>query len=90
MRAIARLGAKPEWRQKNGAAVRTDNGNDLVDCAFGPRAEWTEIAGALDRMPGVVAHGLFLDCFDVIVVGHEEAARTRKVSRAGPGRFPAL
>jgi ribose 5-phosphate isomerase A len=90
VRAIARLGGAPEWRRKSGAPVLTDNGNELVDCAFGPRGDWSEIARALDATPGVVAHGLFLDCFDVIVLGHDAGAETRRVARSAPGRFPAL
>lgn len=85
MRALARLGAKPLVR-----GSRSDNGNDLIDAAFGARREWDEIARALEGMPGVVAHGLFLDCFDVIVTGSESGAHVRPVSREGPGRFPRL
>jgi ribose 5-phosphate isomerase A len=90
LRALARLGAKPEWRRKDGQPAVTDNGNHLIDASFGARDDWDDIARRLEAMPGVVAHGLFLDCFDGIVVGSHAGATVRAVKRAGPGRFPSL
>ena len=89
-RALARMGGAPEWRRRDGAPVVTDNGNHLIDVAFGPREEWDEIAARLDALPGVAAHGLFLDCFDRIVLGSETGVTRREVERARPGRFPSL
>jgi ribose 5-phosphate isomerase A len=89
-RAIARLGGKPQWRRKDGAAVLTDNGNPLIDVSFGPRDDWDGIASRLETMPGIVAHGLFLDCFDVIVVGDDSGATVRHAARSGSRRFPSL
>ena len=91
-RAIQRLGGEPDWRHKDGAAVLTDNGNHLLDARFGTRSdgEWAEIARALEAMPGVVAHGLFLDCFDLILVGDQGGVTPHGIVRAEPGRFPRL
>ena len=88
-RAIAKLGGQPAWRRRDGAAVLTDNGNHLIDARFEPRDGWEEIASALSLLPGVVAHGLFLDCFDVIVVGEDSGAQLLRVIRAQE-RFPLL
>jgi len=92
-RAIRSLGGEPDWRRKEGAAVLTDNGNHLIDVRFGPRGdrEWEAIGRALESLPGVVAHGLFLDCFDLIIVGDDQGADQRAIMRAeGTGRFPKL
>jgi ribose 5-phosphate isomerase A len=91
-RAIQRLGGNPDWRRLDGSAVLTDNGNHLLDVRFGVRSDgdWAEIARRLEAMPGVVAHGLFLECFDLIVVGHEAGVTAHEVARAEPGRFPLL
>jgi len=89
-RALAKLGCEPVWRRTNGTAAVTDNGNHLVDCRFAPRDEWDDVARALESMPGVVAHGLFLDCFDVIAVGSESGVSLTRVARVRPGRFPSL
>lgn len=47
----------------------TERGNLLVDADFGPIAEPGDLAGALDGVPGVVDHGLFVDLADALVVG---------------------
>lgn len=91
-RAIQRLGGDPDWRRKDGAPILTDNGNHLIDVRFDTRSDddWAEIARGLEAMPGVVAHGLFLECFDLILVGEEGGVTPQGVVRAGPGRFPVL
>jgi ribose 5-phosphate isomerase A len=89
-RALARLGAEPRWRRAGPEPVLTDNGNHLIDARFEPRENWSEVASALEHLPGLVAHGLFLDCFDLIVVGSEAGATVRRVVRAEPGSFPVL
>jgi len=89
-RALARMGAEPQWRQQDGAPVVTDNGNHLIDARFGPREEWDEIAARLDALPGVAAHGLFLDCFDRILLGSASGVTRRGITRTEPGRFPSL
>ena len=57
---IAALGAPVTVRQRDGVAFVSDNGNAIVDCAFGTIAD----PGALDRtlraLHGVVATGLFV------------------------------
>jgi ribose 5-phosphate isomerase A len=46
----------------------TDQGNLIVDCAFGSIAEPEVLAFALKRVPGVVEHGLFLGLADLAIV----------------------
>ena len=45
---------------KDGAPFLTDQGNYILDCAFGSIQEPEVLAFALKRVPGVVEHGLFL------------------------------
>jgi ribose 5-phosphate isomerase A len=69
--AVARLGGEPTLRQaeqKDGPVV-TDNGNLVLDCAFGTIDAPTDLAVDLDTVPGVVAHGLFVGLADEIHVG---------------------
>ena len=42
-------------------AYRTDNGNLVLDARFGAMPDPRVLAAALDALPGVVGHGLFLD-----------------------------
>lgn len=39
---------------------RTDNGNLVADCAFAAMPNPAELARAIDAIPGVLGHGLFL------------------------------
>lgn len=59
-RALADLGARVELRMKDGAAYRTDQGNPILDCHFGPIADPAALAAALSSIPGMLGHGLFV------------------------------
>ncbi|WP_276261634.1 ribose-5-phosphate isomerase RpiA [Haloglomus litoreum] len=68
---IADLGGEPTLRaaeRKDGPVV-TDNGNLVLDCAFGPIEDAGTTARRLEAIPGVVAHGLFVDLADELHVG---------------------
>ncbi|WP_178915737.1 ribose-5-phosphate isomerase RpiA [Natronomonas gomsonensis] len=70
-RELAALGGTPELRaaeRKDGPVV-TDNGNLVVDCAFGAIADAEALAADLSALPGVVEHGLFVGLADEIHVG---------------------
>ncbi|MBU8895267.1 ribose-5-phosphate isomerase RpiA [Corallococcus sp. M34] len=61
--AVPRVGA-------DGALFLTDQGNPVLDCAFGPIAQPVELAARLDARAGILAHGLFLGlATDVVVAG---------------------
>jgi ribose 5-phosphate isomerase A len=53
---------------KGEAPFVTDQGNLVVDCAFGTIPEPEVLAFALKRVPGVVEHGLFLGVADLAIV----------------------
>ncbi len=61
-RAIAGLGGKPTLRQSGGkdGPVVTDYGNLILDVVFPIGSNWNTLDSALDGLPGVVGHGLFL------------------------------
>ena len=89
-RWIGELGGPAAPRLTEGKLVVTDNGNHVLDCRFGPRCDWPQIARRLDALPGLVCHGLFWRCFDVIVIGREDGAEVRRVERAPGHRFPEV
>jgi ribose 5-phosphate isomerase A len=70
-RFLEEIGARVTVRQDaHGAPFRTDQGNLILDCAFGPIAEKQTLAERLGARPGVVEHGLFLGlATDLIVAG---------------------
>jgi ribose 5-phosphate isomerase A len=60
-RALARLGCEPALRRRpDGEPFVTDEANRILDCRFGPIADAAALDVAIDRIPGVVEHGLFL------------------------------
>ena len=57
---LRELGADPVLRTERGEPVVTDNGQLVVDCRMRGGFDARAFAGAVDALPGVVAHGLFL------------------------------
>ena len=49
---------------KDGKPFVTENGNLILDCAFGRIGEPLDLAAALRIIPGVVEHGLFIGLCD--------------------------
>ena len=73
-RDIDALGGDATLRRgeaKDGPAV-TDNGNLVLDCAFGPIDDPGSLARTLSGVPGVVEHGLFVDLADTVYVGTDD------------------
>jgi ribose 5-phosphate isomerase A len=71
--AVSDLGGEPVLRsatEKSGPVV-TDNGNLLLDCAFGEVEEPEALADSLAAIPGIVEHGLFCGLADAVIVGGE-------------------
>ncbi len=58
--ALAALGCEPRLRGGEAAPVRTDNGHPVLDCHVAAGFDAAAFAAALDALPGVVGHGLFL------------------------------
>jgi len=63
-RRILALGGKPQRRD-----LVTDNGNYILDCAFGPIESPESLASELDLITGVVEHGLFIGLAAEVHVG---------------------
>ncbi|WP_174296716.1 ribose-5-phosphate isomerase RpiA [Sphingomonas bacterium] len=61
MRRVTALGAVPVLRMAAGERYRTDQDNLVLDCRFGPLTDPGALAAALQAIPGLVGHGLFLD-----------------------------
>jgi ribose 5-phosphate isomerase A len=63
------LGAEPSLRMDGKEPFVTDEGNLIVDCVFPAGiADPEGISCAIDCLPGVVAHGLFLGMADRVIV----------------------
>ena len=67
---IASLGATCKLRTKSdGSVFVTDEGHHILDCSFGKIPNPPKLARALNEMPGVVEHGLFIEIAEVALVG---------------------
>ncbi len=73
--ALARLGATPTLRQRDGAPFVTDSGNVILDCDFGPLADPAATATAIKALVGVVEHGLFIDLVDLVLVAQPDGVQ---------------
>ncbi len=77
---VGRLGGDAVLRDaecKDGPVV-TDDGSLVLDADFGPIEEPATLAGDLAAIPGVRAHGLFVDMADVTYVGTDEGVESRE------------
>jgi len=68
-RRLAELGCEPALRLTAGGSVyRTDEGNVILDCRFTTLADAQALSAAINTIPGVVEHGLFVGMADVVLV----------------------
>lgn len=80
-RALRDLGATPELRmgQKKDGPVVTDQGLWILDARFdGGIADPAAVADAIDRLPGVLGHGLFLGMATSALVGYPDGHVERR------------
>lgn len=71
MRAIAKLGGKPELRMgiRKAGPVVTDQGNLVIDVKFDRIDNPADLEKTLNNIPGVLENGLFVGMTDVVLVG---------------------
>ncbi len=69
-RDIESLGAVVKLRVRaDGSPFLTDDHHQILDCRFGKIPDPTALAHALEDMPGVVEHGLFISLASVVLIG---------------------
>lgn len=71
MRAIEKLGGKPELRMgvRKAGPVITDQGNMVVDVKFDTINDPFDLEKTLNNIPGVLENGLFVGVTDLVLVG---------------------
>lgn len=75
-RFLESLGAKYVVRQDSaGREYRTDQGNLILDCNFGPIPDTKNLASELETRAGIVEHGLFLGLTDTLIVASANGVR---------------
>ena len=68
----------------SGAPVISDNGNLIADSEEIQLDDPAGFASILERIPGVVGHGLFLGMTDLVLVGHADGTAGRLTVAATP------
>jgi ribose 5-phosphate isomerase A len=83
-RALHKLGLEGPLRQKEGGGeYETDNGNPVIDAPVPAGLEPAQVAAALDAIPGVIGHGLFLHEADLVLVEDAQGSVLRQVRPGG-------
>ena len=81
---IARLGCKPVLRiDALGQPFRTDGGNMILDCEFGPIADAAAVDAAMSQIIGVVETGLFIGMAQEALVADETGVRSLECKMRG-------
>ncbi|MFB6104030.1 MAG: ribose-5-phosphate isomerase RpiA [Halobacteriaceae archaeon] len=78
---VEELGGEPTLRaadRKDGPVV-TDDGNLIIDAAFGQIDAPEELSASLSELPGVVEHGLFVGIADELHVGTADAVTVQQL-----------
>jgi ribose 5-phosphate isomerase A len=77
MRRLAALGSMPMLRRSAGGSVfRTDEGHVILDCRFPSIADAAALDSAINAIPGVVEHGLFVGMAALALVGGPDGVVT--------------
>lgn len=73
---LAALGAEVTLRRaSDGEPFRTDQGNLILDCRFGPIAQPEELAAQLRARAGIVEHGMCLGMADDVIIAGPSGIR---------------
>lgn len=72
-------------RATDGEIFRTDSGNFILDCTFGPIENAPALAQALAQRAGIVEHGLFLGLARDLVIADSQGVRHQSRSENGKG-----
>lgn len=76
-KALKDMGGEPEIRmgQLKDGPVITDNGNFVVDIAFGEITNPIYMEKDLNTIPGVVENGLFTEMVDKVIIGTKDGLK---------------
>jgi ribose 5-phosphate isomerase A len=84
---IVALGATTKLRTKpDGKPFVTDEGHHILDCSFGRIDDPPALARALNDLPGLVEHGLFIGLAKLVLVGRGTSVEELREKRRRPNR----
>ena len=68
-------------RERNGAPFKTESGNMIVDVHIDRIDQPGDLEIALNKIPGIVETGLFVNRTDVLIVGTAQGVQTQHIQR---------
>ena len=77
-RLLSGLGCVASLRELGGVPFVTDNGNYILDCAFGPIEDAATLEKRIKLLPGVIECGLFIGIADTLVIGFDDRVEVRE------------
>ncbi len=77
-RLLTSLGCEARIRDEGGRPFVTDNGNYILDCAFGSIEDPVGLEKQIKFLPGVIECGLFVGIADTIVIGFDDTVEIRE------------
>ena len=77
-RRLAGLGAEPRLRSAGTTAFVSDNGNHILDCAFGGIDDPVALDRAIREIPGVMGTGLFVGMAERVLVQDGNRVEVRR------------
>ena len=77
-RLLTGLGCVASLREHDGVPFVTDNGNHILDCAFGPIEDAATLEKRIKLLPGVIECGLFIGIADTLVIGFDGRVEVRE------------
>ena len=82
--ALAASGCSGALTVRSAAAAPTDSGNLILDAALGKIPDAEDLAERLDRLPGVVEHGLFIGMASAAILATAQGVKVigRPIDRA--------
>lgn len=78
VRLLTGLGCVANLRRHAGMPFVTDNGNHILDCAFGPIEDAAALEKRIKLLPGVIECGLFVGIADTLVIGFDDRVEIRE------------
>ena len=75
-RLVEGLWCTATLRAPGGTPYRTDNGNLILDCRFGPIPKPEKLEREINNVPGVLENGLFVGLAPVVLAAGPEGVRT--------------
>jgi ribose 5-phosphate isomerase A len=77
-RLLTDLGCVATLRRQSEMPFVTDNGNHILDCAFGAIEDAPALEKRIKLLPGIIECGLFIGIADTLVIGFEDRVEIRQ------------